>query len=175
VFLRCRGRCANTLPGVSPLANPLISPVAAVPSAASVPSAALSWGSGLSVVCGMCVILSLLCSCRFGFFPLCFCGLFSFSPGRCVPGLAVGGALTGFIYWKRECWLVFISVNSCVLANFAAVRCRIHSCFCLEGMVCSVDVPMLWRRKWSWCASRVCQLDWYHSSCSASAASSALL
>ena len=116
---------------------------------------------GVRVICclwDVCDIV-LLCSRRLGFFPPCFCGLFGFSPGRCVPGLAVGIALTGFIYGMRECWLVFISVNSCVLANLAAVRCRIHSGFCLEGMVCIVDVSMLWRRKWSWCASRVCRLD----------------
>ncbi len=58
---------------------------------------------------------------------LCMCG------GGCVPGLAVGCALTGFIYRKRECWLVFLSASSCVFAIFAAVRCRIHARLCLEG------------------------------------------
>ena len=108
---------------------------------------------GMRVICCLWEVcdIVLLCSCQLGFFLPCFCGLFGFSPVRCVPGLAVGVALTGFMYGKRECWLVFISV--------AAVRCRIHSSFCLEGMVCSVDLSMLWRRKWSWCASRVCQLD----------------
>jgi hypothetical protein len=146
MFLRCRGRCGNTLPGVSLLATPLIPPVAAIPSSTLVPSAA-SWGSGLSVVCGMCVILLGLCSHRFGvFLPCCF-GLFGFSLGRSAPGVAVGGALTGVIYRKMEYWLVFNSVSYCVFANFAAVRCRIHSRFCLEGMVCSIIVSMLWRRK----------------------------
>ena len=147
MFLHCRGRCANTLPGVSCLTNPLVPPVALVPSAASVPSAALSWGCGLSAVCGMCVILFRVCSSQFWVFPHCCFGLFGVSLGRCVPGLAVGGALTGIIYRKRECWLVFNSVSSCVFANFAAVRCRINSRFCLGGMVCSIVVLMLWRRK----------------------------
>ena len=135
----------------------------------------LSWGRWLTVVCGMCVVLLRLCSCQFGVFLPCCVGLVGFSLGRSAPGVAVGGALTGIIYQKRECWLVFNSVSSCVFANFAAVRCRIHSCFCLEGMVCSVVVLMLWRRKWSWCASRVYRLNWYHSSCSVRAVFSALL
>jgi hypothetical protein len=108
----------------------------------------LSWGRWLSVVCGMCVVLLRLCSCQFGVFLPCCVGLFRFSLGRSAPGVAVvGGALTGIIYQKRECWLVFNSVSSCVFANFATVRCRIHSRFCLEGMVCSIVVLMLWRRK----------------------------
>ena len=93
------------------------------------------------------MILFVLCSHRFGGFPPCCFGLFGFSLGRCVPGLAVGGALTGFIYRKRECWLDFFSDSSCVFASFAAVRCRIHSRFCLEGMVYNIGMFMLWRRK----------------------------
>jgi hypothetical protein len=74
VFLHCRGRCANTLHGVSRLANPLVPLVALVPSVASVPSAALSWGCGLSVVCGMCVILSCCVPASWGFSFLVFAG-----------------------------------------------------------------------------------------------------
>ena len=80
-------------------------------------------------------------------FPVLLFWVVWFSLGRSAPGVAVGGALTGIIYQKRECWLVFNSVSSCVFANFATVRCRIHSRFCLEGMVCSIVVLMLWRRK----------------------------
>ena len=50
-------------------------------------------------------------------------------------GVVVGGALTGVIYRKRDYWLVFLSVSSCVCVDLAIVRCHIHSCFCLEGMV----------------------------------------
>ena len=89
-------------------------------------------------------MLFVLRSCQLGVFPPCCFGLFGLSLERC---LAVGGALTAIIYWKRECWLVFISVNYCVFANFAAMRCCIHSHFRLEGMVCSIVVSMLQRRK----------------------------
>jgi hypothetical protein len=101
------------------------------------------------------------------------CTLLCIRGGGCVPGLAVGCALT-VIYRKRECWLVFLSASSCVFAIFAAVRWRIHSRLCLVGMVCNVDMLMLWRRAWWWCASRVCRLDWYHISCSVSAAFSVM-
>ncbi len=109
-----------------------------------------------------CVLYRLLCTL------LCICG------GGFVPGLAVGCALT-VIYRKREFWLVFLSASSCVFAIFATVRWHIHSLLCLEGMVSNVDMSMLWRRAWWWCARRVCRLDWYHMSCLVSAAFSAVL
>jgi hypothetical protein len=61
-------------------------------------------------MCGLFVMLSVVCSRQFRFFHPCFCGVFG---GVCC-GDGCGGALTGVIHWRREPWLVFLSVSYCV-------------------------------------------------------------
>jgi len=79
-FLCCWCRHASTLPAVSHLTIPCVSLVA-VPS-----TLAVSWWCVLSVVCGLFVELSVVCSHQFGFFCLVFAGCLISPLGGELPG-----------------------------------------------------------------------------------------